>query len=539
MRKQLFLFLLLGFTFFQSQVFVTVTGAGNGSGSSWANASTLQNAISSASSNSQIWIKKGVYNVSSTLTVAIGASNLKVYGGFFGNETALSQRNYLTNLTILDGQTTTQILIIRGNSVEVNGITFRNGFVTGTITGGTNPNTGGGAIRVYGSSSVLRNCKFSANVSTSERGGGAVFLWHGNNHIVDNCEFINNTDNGVNAVGGGGAIHNWDSNVQIINSKFTNNTSINSGGAVHGNYYNLVISNCEFVNNSAPRGGAVSGPYSGIRISNSIFKTNQATSGGAFYSSGTSYVTNSLFYQNSATSFGGAIYNSRELSVANCTFVANQNTALCFSRFATDQYTTHSTNIFNSIFYNNTATNGRLKDADSDFNSDLSDKDFRKNIFQENTFGSNNLLGVNPYFQSLATGNFTLQSISPAHGYGNNTLYNQVSIVLAGASTDLGGDPRLFGTNIDLGAYELQEPLSVNEVVKQKLSIYPNPVVDQLNIKGISSHTKYKILDLSGKMLSQGEVNNNTLDLKYLPKGIYLIQIEDGDNVCSKKIIKK
>lgn len=79
------LFLLLGFTFFQSQIFVTVNGAGNGSGSSWRNASTLQNAISSATSNSQLWIKKGVYNVS-TLTVAIGASNLKLYGGFLGTK---------------------------------------------------------------------------------------------------------------------------------------------------------------------------------------------------------------------------------------------------------------------------------------------------------------------------------------------------------------------------------------------------------------------------------------------------------------------
>lgn len=538
MRKQLLLFLLLGFTFFQSQIFVTVNGAGNGSGSSWGNASTLQNAVSSANSNSQLWIKKGVYNVSSTLAVAIGVSNLKLYGGFFGNETALSQRNYLTNLTILDGQTTTQILIIRGASVEVNGITFRNGFVTGTIVGGTNPNSGGGAIRVYGASSVLKNCKFLSNVSTSERGAGAVFFWYGNNHIVDNCEFINNTDNGVNAVGGGGAIHTWDNSVQIINSKFTNNTSINAGGAVYGNFYNLVISNCEFVNNSAPSGGAISGSFLGTRISNSIFKTNHATTGGAFSSSGTSYITNSLFYQNSATNVGGAIFNSRELSVANCTFVANQNTALAFSRSATDQYTIHSTNIFNSIFYNNTATNGRLKDADSDYSNDLSDKDFRRNIFQENTFGPTNLLAVNPYFQSLATGNFSIQSISPAYGYGNNALYNLVSTTTVGASHDLDGNPRLFGTNIDLGAYELQEALSVNEVVKEKLSIYPNPVVDQLYLNGISSHARYKILDLSGKILSKSEVKDSKLSLKYLPKGIYLIQIEDGADVYSKKIIK-
>ena len=56
-----------------------------------------------------------MYNLSTTLTLGYNASNVKIYGGFFGNETLLSQRNYLTNLTILDGQTTTQIMIIRGN----------------------------------------------------------------------------------------------------------------------------------------------------------------------------------------------------------------------------------------------------------------------------------------------------------------------------------------------------------------------------------------------------------------------------------------
>ena len=132
------------------------------------------------------------------------------------------------------------------------------------------------------------------------------------------------------------------------------------------------------------------------------------------------YVTNSLFNGNTAAVVGGAIYNDGELYTANSTFVSNQNTAIAYSRFASSGSFNHITNVFNSIFYNNTSVAPKLKDIDQGYSgSDLSTKDFIRNIFQENTFGSNNLVGVNPLFQNFAGGNFRLQLASPGVNYGN------------------------------------------------------------------------------------------------------------------------
>ena len=91
----------------QAQVFVKAGATGNNTGTSWSNAYTdLQAAFNSASPNDEIWIAAGVY-------VPVGPTPdsshffvrdpLKIYGGFAGNETNLSQRNWQTNLTVLEG----------------------------------------------------------------------------------------------------------------------------------------------------------------------------------------------------------------------------------------------------------------------------------------------------------------------------------------------------------------------------------------------------------------------------------------------------
>ena len=138
----------------------------------------------------------------------------------------------------------------------------------------------------------------------------------------------------------------------------------------------------------------------------------------------------------------------------------NNNTAIIHSRFSPSQFFNYSTHIYNSIFYGNTP---KAADFFSDISpstginsNDDSEKDIRRNIVQEYNLGTNNMIGVNPQFVNN-TNNFTLQISSPAINAGNNTLYNQVSPTNATASTDLNGNPRLFGIAVDYGAYELQQ----------------------------------------------------------------------------------
>ena len=461
MRKKLFRFHIVLFTFIslwlQAQVIrVAPTPSGSGNGSSWANASSLQNAIAIASSNSQIWVKQGDYPVSSTLLVSL--SNISIYGGFAGNETALNQRDWTNNTTVFNGQNTVKIMRFSSNNGIIDGIHFRNGFVTGTVY---TTNDGGGALRLTGVDQIIRNCTFLNNRSTSERGGGAIFIWHGGGQLIENCIFQNNTQTIPNS-NGGGAIHNWDENVIIRNCRFVSNNSSSPGGAVYSWGQNFRLEGSTFQNNhSDADGGAVSARYYSNTIINCNFIGNTANgNGGALINSDVTKVINCLFNNNQATGFGGAIYNNQELEVTNSTFVNNNNTAIGHSRFPTDQFSTYLTSIYNSIFYGNTP---KAADYFSDISpstginsNDGSEKDIRRNIVQEYNLGTNNMIGVNPQFVNN-TNNFTLQTSSPAINAGNNTLYNQVSPTNATASTDLNGNPRLFGIAVDYGAYELQQ----------------------------------------------------------------------------------
>ena len=461
MRKKIFRFHILLFTFIslwsQAQVIrVAPTPSGSGNGSSWANASSLQNAIAIASSNSQIWVKQGDYPVSSTLLVSL--SNISIYGGFAGDETALNQRDWTNNTTVFNGQNTVKIMRFSSNNGIIDGIHFRNGFVTGTVY---TTNDGGGALRLTGVDQIIRNCTFLNNRSTSERGGGAIFIWHGGGQLIENCIFQNNTQTIPNS-NGGGAIHNWDENVIIRNCRFVSNNSSSPGGAVYSWGQNFRLEGSTFENNhSDVDGGAVSARYYSNTIINCNFIGNTANgNGGALINSDVTKVINCLFNNNEANGFGGAIYNNQELEVTNSTFVNNNNTAIGHSRFPTDQFSTYLTSIYNSIFYGNTP---KAADYFSDISpstginsNDGSEKDIRRNIVQEYNLGTNNMIGVNPQFVNN-TNNFTLQTSSPAINAGNNTLYNQVSPTNATASTDLNGNPRLFGIAVDYGAYELQQ----------------------------------------------------------------------------------
>ncbi|WP_299227995.1 T9SS type A sorting domain-containing protein [uncultured Psychroserpens sp.] len=74
--------------------------------------------------------------------------------------------------------------------------------------------------------------------------------------------------------------------------------------------------------------------------------------------------------------------------------------------------------------------------------------------------------------------------------------------------------------------------LSVNEVIIDQLSIYPNPTKDILNFKGELSETMtISVYDNMGKeiLTSIIDSNHNTLDVSKLSSGMYIIKFEGYD----------
>ncbi|MDB5230104.1 MAG: hypothetical protein JWN76_909, partial [Chitinophagaceae bacterium] len=216
--------LLLFFSFIQAQTtrYIKPASSGSGDGSSWANASaSLQAIITASASGDQVWVAAGTYTPSSNASFSM-KTGVSIYGGFLGTETLLSQRNWSTNVTILQGNGASVII----NS-SISSTALLDGFtIKGGTAAGTTLSAKGGGMTNSSSSPTIVNCIFKSNTTTGGFGPGAT--------------------------GGGGAINNSNSSPIITNCIFLNNNATGTGGAM-ANYgsSNPAITNCSFYGNTA------------------------------------------------------------------------------------------------------------------------------------------------------------------------------------------------------------------------------------------------------------------------------------------------
>jgi len=86
---------------------------------------------------------------------------------------------------------------------------------------------------------------------------------------------------------------------------------------------------------------------------------------------------------------------------------------------------------------------------------------------------------------------------------------------------------------------------SINDVIdNNSITVYPNPTCNYVTIKEIKSkssiHKRISIYDLSGNRLMDmlWEGGEKEISLEYLNQGIYILMIETGNTVLTKKIVK-
>ncbi len=111
-----------------------------------------------------------------------------------------------------------------------------------------------------------------------------------------------------------------------------------------------------------------------------------------------------------------------------------------------------------------------------------------------------------------------------------------------------------FGLTTHAGAAATATPLncwitgaSKNAVItsdtnnlETKISLFPNPVDGAtISVFGIDNNTKYQILNTTGLKMADGILENDSIPVDKLPKGIYYIQFNQQDKVISKSFIKK
>ena len=83
--------------------------------------------------------------------------------------------------------------------------------------------------------------------------------------------------------------------------------------------------------------------------------------------------------------------------------------------------------------------------------------------------------------------------------------------------------------------------LAVSDVNKSQVKVYPNPVVDVLNIDADSKVSGVQVFDLSGKAVSSFALNQvkNQVNLGKLAPGVYVVNIQTEKGIQSVKIVKK
>ncbi|NIM99336.1 MAG: DUF1565 domain-containing protein, partial [candidate division Zixibacteria bacterium] len=188
--------------------YVRTDGSDLNDGQSWNSAfATIQKAVTSAAASDQIWVSAGTYFPQSSIRVDKPVS---IYGGFNGSEAGLEERDWITNVTTVDGNNGVSSFYVRADA-RIDGFTITNGY--------TYQYNGGGGILNFRASPTIANCVFDGN----------------------------------SAVNMGGAITNYFySSPTIINSIFHGNTTEQYGGAI-ANFIGSspTITNCTFYNNSA------------------------------------------------------------------------------------------------------------------------------------------------------------------------------------------------------------------------------------------------------------------------------------------------
>lgn len=304
------LFLLLT-TFIHAQIYVdssAVNGANDGT--SWEDAFLdLKDALNPNLDTNEIWVARGTYKpgvpgdlLSSTFFIG---KDVKLLGGFNGDENSANQRDPETNKTILSGDlmgndvdgdflsgkddnvmTVVTVHTAITNATLIDGFTIQNGHSNGTPAG--IGQYGGG---IYcGGAPIIQNCLFKQNYARNRGGGLYLYGAFANGILVKDCLFKDNVQYHPDSTGSAGAMYIQSvgaDGVQILNSTFEGNKGIYVG-AISAIRTNLHMDGCTFIKNVSPyQGGAVryvtNNPNTNLTIQNSYFEENSAAFGGGTY----------------------------------------------------------------------------------------------------------------------------------------------------------------------------------------------------------------------------------------------------------------
>ena len=146
--------------------------------------------------------------------------------------------------------------------------------------------------------------------------------------------------------------------------------------------------------------------------------------------------------------------------------------------------------------------------------------------------------------------------LSFASGSGSNSFINpgdalEISVVAQPTATGNFNENLTFNTNIPGSQSSFTIPVRGNAVIVSlgenqllnQLEVFPNPLQDQLYVRAEGNHNlTIRLFDLLGKekdlrFLNQKQ-NNYIISTKELKKGIYFLEVTEGNETVVKKLVK-
>jgi len=323
--------------------------------------------------------------------------------------------------TIVDGNNVHRSFFLNNYSPTISGFTITNGNPPGS-------QAWGGGIYCYNGGTIT-NCIVINNHAYNAAG---IYCRYGTSTVV-NCSISGNTA----GYSGGGIICN--DNTVIQNCTINNNEAVLAqAGGIHGGQ----VKNCTVDSNTANSGGGI---YYGRVVENCTIKGNSAaTAGGGIYCGSGNIIQNCLIINNTedSGSGGGGIHCYDGGTIQNCTISGNSSSGV----------KTTGGIIQNSIIYGNTGEELIIFFATNRYNCI---KDWPNLV--------DGIITNNPEFVSAS--DFHLLNFSDCIDGGTNLPYVYTT-------TDLDGNPRLYGPTVDMGCYEyIPEPGAFGAVISYLLLV--------------------------------------------------------------------
>jgi len=343
----------------------------------------------------------------------------------------------------------------------------------------------------------------------------------------------------------GGTILVMNSSPNFSNCTFNNSFTYGAGGAIA--YFDCELSggkieNCGFTN--------------GIAVSEQFMLSAQGGKGGAIYIQNSSPLIsscilagNSALQGNGSYGIGGAIYalNSQSLIINNTVadnYSPNGGGIYCFESEEISQQ--NNLSFVNNILWNNTADDilygYQMRIDGSTLNINLLNNNIQGGLASitigevdfNGTFTNN--INLNPNFLPNI-GDYRLQESSPCidAGIPSGSGFNF-------SHDDIACNPRISNQIVDIGAYEFQQTVGIQNNKNKFFSIYPNPSSGKIKIQLPESYKNsvISVSTIAGMTIYQEESNNinsQTIDLSDLAKGLYIISINNRRKTLTDKII--